>query len=201
MICIVDYGMGNLASVYNAFRKVDGEEVIISSNSIDVNYADKLVLPGVGAFEDAIRNIEKLHLDKAILDFIKTGRSFLGICLGMQMLFERSYENGVFDGLGVLKGEVVRFNIELPVPHMGWNQLRVIKKEGIFDILKNNSYFYFDHAYYVIPSDSTIVATTTDYGIEFVSSVIANNVYALQYHPEKSHQNGLELLRRFLDLN
>lgn len=200
MTAIIDYGMGNLASVFNALNKTGFKDTIITSSPGDVIKAEKLVLPGVGAFEDAIKNLEKFSLVNPILDFIKSGRPFLGICLGMHLLFEKSYENGVFDGLGVLRGEIVRLDISLPVPHIGWNQVKPVKKEGIFDAMENNGYFYFDHSYYPLPADKEIIATTTDYEITYASSVVHDNVYAVQYHPEKSHKNGLRLLERFGNL-
>jgi glutamine amidotransferase len=118
----------------------------------------------------------------------------------MHLLFEKSYENGVFNGLGVLRGEIVRLDVSLPVPHIGWNQVNLVRNEGIFDVLENNAYFYFDHSYYPMPSDKEIIATTTEYEIEYASSIVHENVYAVQYHPEKSHKNGLRLLERFRDL-
>ena len=204
MTIIIDYGMGNLASVYNAFRKVGEEKVRISDKADDIRLADKLVLPGVGACEDAMRNLDKGGLIQPILDFAASGKPFLGICLGMQLLFEKSYENGVFDGLGILKGEVVRFDVDkkfnLPVPQMGWNQAKAVKREGVFDVLPENAYFYFDHAYYAEPKDKGIIAAVTEYGIEYGSCFVSGNVSAIQFHPEKSHSNGLKLIRRFSEM-
>ncbi|MGA2141625.1 MAG: imidazole glycerol phosphate synthase subunit HisH [Brevinematales bacterium] len=200
MTVIIDYGMGNLASVYNACQKAGFKDTAISSSPDDVAAADKLILPGVGAFEDAVKNLEKFSLVKPIIDSIKSGKPFLGICLGMHLLFEKSHENGVFDGLGILKGSVVRLDVSLPVPHIGWNQVSLVKKEGIFDILEDNAYFYFDHAYYPVPSNKNIIATTTDYEITYASSIVNENIFAVQYHPEKSHRNGLKLLERFGNL-
>ena len=202
MVTIIDYGMGNLASVYNAFRKIGREDARISSEPGDVRSADRLVLPGVGAFGDAMANLNRSGLAGPIKDFIASGKPFLGICLGMHLLFEKGHENGMHEGLGILKGEVVRFNIGLPVPHMGWNQVRAVKKgagNGIFDVLPENAYFYFDHSYYTVPSDKSVVLTTTEYEIEYASSVAWKNIMAVQYHPEKSHQNGLRVLEGFLD--
>ncbi len=197
MIAIIDYGMGNLASVYNAFKKVGIEDVAVTCRPEDIINADKIVLPGVGAFEDAIKNLESCRLVYPIIDFIRSNRPFLGICLGMHLLFERSYENGVFEGLGVLKGEIVKFNVSLPVPHIGWNQVSLLKKEGIFDNLANNAYFYFDHSYYPVPANTDMIAATTNYEIDYASSVVKGNIFAVQYHPEKSHKNGLKLIERF----
>ncbi len=200
MTTIIDYGMGNLASVYNAVLTVGGPDVRISSDPFDVGKADRLILPGVGAFEDAIKNLERLSLVTPILDFIDSGKPFLGICLGMHMLFEKSYENGIFKGLGVLKGDIRRLNISLPVPHIGWNQVNPIRKTGIFDILGDNAYFYFDHSYYPVPAENEIITCTTDYEIVYASSVMKENVFAVQFHPEKSHKNGLSLLKRFVSI-
>jgi imidazole glycerol-phosphate synthase subunit HisH len=205
MITIVDYGMGNLASVVNAFRKIGREEARVSSDPADIRSSDRLVLPGVGAFGDAMKNLQNAGLTGPIRDFVRTGKPFLGICLGMHLLFEKGYENGTHEGLGILKGEVVRFNVGLPVPHMGWNQVTVRRtrdggKPGLFDDLPENAYFYFDHSYYIVPSDRSIVLTTTDYEITYASTVLWNNVLAAQYHPEKSHRNGLMVLESFLDM-
>jgi glutamine amidotransferase len=200
LIGIIDYGMGNLASVYNAFKKSGAENIKITSSPEDVRLAEKIVLPGVGAFEDAMKNLEKFGLISPILDFIRSEKPFLGICLGLQLLFEKSYENGSFEGLGVLKGEVVRFDINLPVPQIGWNQVELITKKGIFDNLPENAYFYFDHSYYPIVSDSSVIAAKTVYGLEYVSAVTKDNVSAVQYHPEKSHKNGLKMIENFIAL-
>jgi len=201
MIIIIDYGMGNLASVYNAFIKVNdkNEDIKISSDEKLIRDADKLILPGVGAFGDAMKNLEKFKLVYPILDHINKNKFFLGICLGFQLLFKKSYENGVFDGLGIIKGEVVRFKTELPIPHMGWNTVKVIKRKGIFENINDNSFFYFDHSYYPILEDNETVATLTNYNNEFVSGICYNNIYGVQFHPEKSHFNGLKIVKSFLN--
>lgn len=199
MIVIVDYGMGNVASVANAFLKL-GFNPKISSEVEDVKKASYLVLPGVGAFEDAIRILREAGLADAIRKFIESGRPFLGICLGMHLLFEKSYENGEFEGLGILKGEVVRFNTELPVPHMGWNSIRIKTNSYLFDGVENGAFFYFDHSYYAVPLDRNVVALECHYGIDFPAAVINENIVAFQFHPEKSHNRGLKLLSNFLKL-
>ena len=198
MIAIIDYGMGNLASVYNAFKKCGASDVKITSNPSEVKGAEKIVLPGVSAFEDSIKNLDKLGLINPILDSLNSGKPFLGMCLGLQLLFEKSYENGVFDGLGFFKGDVVRFDISLPIPQIGWNQAKFLKKEGVFDNLPDNAYFYFDHSYYPQPRDKNIIAAITDYGIEYTSAIMKGNVTAVQFHPEKSHKNGLNIIKNFL---
>lgn len=197
MIVIIDYGMGNLASVNNAFLKVGVSDVVITSEPDIIRKADKLVLPGVGAFGDAMVNLSKYSLIKPIQEFVSSGKPFMGICLGMHLLFNKGYENGTHEGLGLLKGEVVRFDIDLPVPHMGWNQARLMKNTGVFDNLPENAYFYYDHSYHSVPEERTSIAAITEYGIEFVSAVLKDNVTGIQFHPEKSHQNGLKIIENF----
>lgn len=199
-IAIIDYGMGNLASVYNAFVKTGHQNAEITSSPDDVRKAGKVLLPGVGAFEDAMKNLRASGMDKAIMDSVGEGKPFLGICLGFQLIFERSYENGVFEGLGILEGDVVRFDVSLPVPHMGWNEAVFAKPEGIFRQFADKSvYFYFDHGYYPkAPAD--IVTATTEYETVFPSVVSRGNVFATQFHPEKSHRNGLAIIEAFASL-
>jgi glutamine amidotransferase len=201
MIAIIDYGMGNLRSVQKGFEKV-GHEAIVTSDQTEVQRASKVVLPGVGAFEDAIAELRRRDLVKPVLDAIESGRPFLGICLGLQLLFEVSYENGQHEGLGVLKGEVVRFQLppEFSVPHMGWNQLAVRRRPPILEGIADGTYFYFVHSYYVVPSDPNVIATETDYSGPFCSMIWRDNVYATQFHPEKSQTDGLRVLRSFGDL-
>lgn len=201
MIAIVDYGMGNLRSVQKGFERV-GHLAVITSDPADVRRADKVVLPGVGAFEDAVAELTRKQLVRPILETIDAGKPFLGICLGLQLLFETSYENGRHRGLGVLPGEVVRFELpdEYAVPHMGWNQLAVRRKPPVLDGLDDGTYVYFVHSYYVVPSDSAVVATETDYGGPFCSMVWRENVVASQFHPEKSQTQGLKILKNFAEL-
>lgn len=201
MIAIIDYGMGNLRSVQKGFEKV-GHEAIVTSDQAEVQRASKVVLPGVGAFEDAIAELRRRDLVKPVLDAIESGKPFLGICLGLQLLFEVSYENGQHEGLGVLKGEVVRFQLppEFSVPHMGWNQLAIRRRPPILEGIADGTYFYFVHSYYVVPSDPDFIATETDYSAQFCSMIWRDNVYATQFHPEKSQTDGLRVLRSFGDL-
>ncbi|MEJ5284519.1 MAG: imidazole glycerol phosphate synthase subunit HisH [Brevinematia bacterium] len=199
MIVIVDYGMGNLASVANAFYSF-GEDVLITSDREKVLKASGVVLPGVGACGDAMKNLKGLSLDSAILDFISSGRPFMGICLGMQLLFERSYENGEHKGLGVLRGEVLRFNVDLPVPHMGWNDVRVVKESPFLNDIEDGSYFYFDHSYYVEPYEKNIIGLECEYGIKFPAAIVKENVFGVQFHPEKSYKKGLKLLKNFINI-
>lgn len=198
---IVDYGMANLRSVQKAFEKV-GAEAEISSDADRIGGADKLVLPGVGAFRDAIVRLRESGLAAPIIDHIRAGRPFLGICLGLQLLFTRSYEDGVYEGLDVFPGDVVRFaNVPgLKVPHMGWNQLRIVHAMPHLRDLPGEPAVYFVHSYYVKPHDERIIATQTDYGGEFVSAIGHENVFATQFHPEKSQRVGLAMLRNFAQL-
>ncbi len=197
MIAIIDYGMGNLRSVQKAFEKV-GHSALVTSDPAQVAASDKVVLPGVGAFEDAIGELRRLRLDRPVLEAIDSGKPFLGICLGLQLLFDVSYENGRHQGLGVLRGEVVRFQLpdEFSVPHMGWNQVSIRRSTPLLEGL-DASYFYFVHSYYVVPEDPSVIAAETDYGGPFCSAIAFNRVFASQFHPEKSQSDGLRLLKNF----
>jgi len=202
MIAIIDYGMGNLRSVQKAFEKV-GHQAVVTSDPARVAAAEKVVLPGVGAFEDAIAELRRLGLVKPVLDAIDSGKPFLGICLGLQLLFDVGYENGRHKGLGVLRGEVVRFQLPkgFTVPHMGWNQLAIRRPAPILRGLDEGAYAYFVHSYYVVPADRNVIATETDYGGPFCSMIWRDNVFATQFHPEKSQSDGLKILRNFAELN
>ena len=201
MIALVDYGMGNLRSVEKALARV-GADVRIVSDRKSVLAADALVLPGVGAFGDCMANLGKIGLVEAIREFIATKRPFLGICLGFQALFESSEEAPGVKGFALFPGTVPRFAANgLKVPHMGWNQLRI--REGTCPLLKevaDNSYVYFVHSYYCKPTNASVVCGTTDYGIEFCSMLWAENVFATQFHPEKSQAVGLKMLENFVRL-
>ena len=201
MIAIIDYGMGNLRSVQKGFEKV-GHQALITRDRDEVKKADKVVLPGVGAMEDAIAELNRLGLTNSILQAIDSGKPFLGICLGLQLLFERSYENGEHAGLGVLKGEVVRFNLppEYSVPHMGWNQAIIRRRPPILEGIEEGTHFYFVHSYYVVPEDPEVVAVEADYHKPFCAMVWRDNLYATQFHPEKSQANGLKVLKNFAEL-
>jgi glutamine amidotransferase len=200
MIAIIDYGMGNLRSVEKGFQKV-GMEVKVTSKPEDVERADAVVLPGVGAFKDCMKELNNLDLVGAVTDSLKKGRPYLGICLGLQVLFSESDEFGTCRGMDIFKGKVVRFeNSDLKIPQMGWNQLNIKTDNPLFKGIPDKSYFYFVHSYYVAPDDKSIIATTTDYGVEFTSSVCTDNVYAVQFHPEKSQGLGLTLLKNFGDI-
>jgi glutamine amidotransferase len=190
--------MGNLASVKNAFLKL-GYEAFTTSSPDEILAADKVVLPGVGAFADAIHNLRELNIDKAIRDIVDRQTPFLGICLGMQLLFSESCEDGIHQGLDIIKGRVEKFVLPagFKVPHMGWNQIQINPASSFLAPIPTGSYFYFVHSYYVVPEDETVVAAKTDYGINFVSAVEKGRIFAAQFHPEKSSELGLKILKQF----
>lgn len=201
MITIVDYGMGNLRSVQKAIEKV-GSEAVICSDPDQIARASKLILPGVGAFRDAIQALKDQSLVEPILEHAQSGKPFLGICLGLQLLFDVSYEDGEYEGLGIIPGKVVRFEDQpdLKIPHMGWNQIERTAPHPILEGIPAHDYFYFVHSYYVSPENDSDVAAWTDYGCRFASMVARDNVVASQFHPEKSQDVGLKLLQNFAAL-
>jgi glutamine amidotransferase len=206
MIAIVDYGMGNLRSVHKAFAKV-GFPATITQDRAVIAKAQGLVLPGVGAFQKAMDNLRDLGLVDPLSAYIESGRPFLGICLGLQLLFTESEEFGAQRGLNIFPGRVVKFPFStagyasegeaLKVPHMGWNGIHLRKRPPALEGVEEGAHFYFVHSYYPVPEDGGLVATTTDYGGEFVSSVSRGNLFACQFHPEKSQAAGLRILRNF----
>jgi len=199
MIAIIDYGMGNLRSVEKGFQRI-GAEARIVSNARAVDDAHGIVLPGVGAFRDCMRNLKERRLIKSILNSIKAGKPYLGICLGLQVLFTESEEFGICEGFNIFKGKVVRFpSGGLKVPHMGWNTIQILRRPPILDGITDGSFFYFVHSYYVVPEDKDIIATTTEYGETFTSMVWKENIFAMQFHPEKSQELGLRILKGFGD--
>lgn len=197
MITLLDYGAGNVRSVVNALKRV-GERVETVSCSEDILSAQRLVFPGVGNFISMMKILNQRGYVEPLRAYLKSGRPFYGICLGLQALFESSEEAPDAMGLGIFKGHVARFSVDLAVPHIGWNGLRIKQPSRIFNGLSGREKFYFVHSYHVVPHDSAIVLTTTDYGCEFVSSVQQGNIVATQFHPEKSGENGQTLLRNFL---
>lgn len=201
MIAIVDYGMGNLRSVQKAFEKLGHAAEIVRSPA-EVARAEKLVLPGVGAFRDAIGELNRLDLSRPVVDHIHSGKPFFGICLGLQLLFDVSFEDGEWPGLGVLPGQVVRFAVrpELKIPHMGWNELIIERPNRLLAGMATPISVYFVHSYHVVPRDEGVIAARTDYGGPFVSMVARDNLFATQFHPEKSQQVGLKLLANFASL-
>jgi glutamine amidotransferase len=201
MIAIIDYEMGNLRSVQKAFEH-EGHAATITSDPAVLADAEKIVLPGVGAFRDAIAALRGRKLVEPIRAAIDGGKPFLGICLGLQLLFDKSYEDGEYEGLGIVPGEVVRFKVpsDYKVPHMGWNQLRFRRRPPIFEGIAEKPHFYFVHSYFVVPKDASIVATETEYSGAFCSSIWRDNLFAVQFHPEKSQESGLRLLKNFAQL-
>ncbi|MBX3432941.1 MAG: imidazole glycerol phosphate synthase subunit HisH [Pirellulales bacterium] len=201
MLAIIDYQMGNLRSVQKGFERA-GHAAAISSDVQTLAAADKLVLPGVGAFADAIAELRRRDLVPVIKDAIAAGKPVLGICLGLQMLFDVGYEDGEHEGLGVLPGEVRRFDVpsEFKVPHMGWNRVRYTRQPPIFAGIPDQSHFYFVHSYYVVPRDEEVMAGTADYPDPFCAMIWRDNLFATQFHPEKSQAAGLAVLKNFAEL-
>jgi glutamine amidotransferase len=204
MIAVIDYGMGNLRSVQKALQHEGGDARIIS-NPTDLACAEKIVLPGVGAFEDAIARLRENHMDSAILDAIYNGTPFLGICLGFQLLFDISYENGRHTGLGVFPGKIVKFGfvMDMPasglkVPHMGWNRINLRSECPLFNGIDNFEHVYFVHSYHAVTLRNEVVSAVTDYGYGFTSAVWQENIFATQFHPEKSQATGLKMLNNFI---
>jgi len=198
-IAIINYFSGNIKSVENAFKKA-GAVVEVTSRPEDIKDASAIVIPGVGAFGDAYRNLSQLKLIEAIKENVKK-KPLLGICLGMQLLFEYSLEDGRHNGLGLLKGHVGKIPLGVKVPHTGWNQLRILKDDNkLFSGIKEEENFYFVHSYYVIPEDKSIITCTTDYGIQLTAGVKYGNIYGLQFHPEKSSNSGLRILENFWNM-
>ncbi|MDH5543259.1 MAG: imidazole glycerol phosphate synthase subunit HisH [Nitrospinota bacterium] len=199
MIAIVDYEMGNLRSVQKGFEKVGAEAIITRDISV-IESASGVVLPGVGAFTVCMENLEKYGLITPIKSFIESGKPFLGICLGLQLLFEESVEFGNCKGLGLIKGKVRKFPAdEMKVPHMGWNSVDISRDSRLLEGIHDGTYFYFVHSYYVDPEEDVSIATT-DYGFNFVSAVEKGNIFATQFHPEKSQAEGLKILENFAGL-
>ena len=196
MIAIIDYGMGNLRSVQRAFEHV-GAEAVVTAHRETIEAASAVVLPGVGAFGQAMSNLERAGLADVIRQVITEGRPFLGICLGLQLLFEESEEMGQHRGLGIFGGQVKRFEVGLKVPQIGWNQIHIQRPSPILEDIADGSYAYFVHSYYVAPDDPEIVLATTDYGIDYASVIGRDNVFGIQFHPEKSQAVGLRILRNF----
>ena len=200
MIAIIDYGMGNLRSVQKGFERM-GREAVVTRDPKMILDASKVVLPGVGAFPDCMRNLEEYGLIDAVKQSINAGKPFLGICLGLQLLFTESEEFGISKGLDIIKGRVVRFKgpefADLKIPHMGWNSLAIKRRPPAMQDVPEGSNVYFVHSFHVVPEDKNVIATTTNYGIDFVSSIWKDNIFAVQFHPEKSQALGLSILKRF----
>ena len=200
MIAIIDYGVGNLFSLTSSFKAI-GEEVVITKDVEIIKKADKLILPGVGAFGDASKKLFDSGLAQMVTEEVKNGKPLLGVCLGMQMLFDKSYEFGEYDGLGLISGKVVC--IDLPsnykIPHIGWNALHIKKDSPILKYIEKNDFVYFVHSYHAVDCEQSVVATT-DYGMEITAIVQCGNVYGCQFHPEKSGDVGLKILKAFAEI-
>ena len=205
MIAIVDYDMGNLKSVQKAFEAV-GHRAAVTRDPKAIADASHVVLPGVGAFGDCMRNLERYGLVEPVTKAIAAGKPFLGICLGFQLLFSESEEFGTHRGLGVIPGKVVRFPsngspAHLKVPHMGWNSITIWQRSPVLEGVPDGAFMYFVHSYYVVPDDRAVACTMTDYGTPFVSSIARDNIFACQFHPEKSQAEGLKIIRNFGSLS
>lgn len=201
MIAVIDYGVGNLFSLTSSLRAI-GAECVVTGDPDVIKQADKILLPGVGAFEDAKKKLSESGLDELIISEVKAGKKILGICLGMQMLFERSFEYGEHEGLGLLKGSVISMDgvipKELKIPHIGWNSLHIVKEHPIFKYVKENDYVYFVHSYFASGCDESLLAST-EYGANLTAAVALGNVSGTQFHPEKSGDVGLSILKAFAE--
>jgi len=198
-IAIIDYGMGNLRSVQKALARVGADAHSISEPR-GAAAADGLVLPGVGAFAQAMEHLSQAGFDGLVREWVQARRPFLGICLGLQLLFTESSEHGQHEGLGVIPGQVVRFQVDLKVPHMGWNEVCQAAASPLFEGIDDRRFFYFAHSYYAVPAEAGVVIGTTDYGLSYASAVQKGNVFATQFHPEKSGPTGLRMLGNFCRL-
>jgi len=199
LIAIIDYGMGNLRSVQKALEKL-GYEAEISGDKQVIAGASGVILPGVGAFKDAMENLKEAGLVETIKEVEAQNKPFLGICLGLQLLFTKSEENGLHQGLDILPGRVIRFKGDKKVPHMGWNQAEIVNQSPILKGIPSQSFFYFVHSYYVVPDDEKVIAAETEYGERFTSVAARNNLFGIQFHPEKSSKLGLKILNNFGEL-
>lgn len=202
MIAIIDYGVGNLFSLKSSFERV-GAETLVTSDEEKIRLADKIILPGVGAFEDACKKLKKSGLDKLIKEEVSKGKPLMGICLGMQLLFERSFEYGCHEGLGLLKGDVVPMrgyiDEKLKIPHIGWNALHFTKENPLLKYCKDGDYVYFVHSYFAECKEDCVIATA-EYDKPLTASVAKGNIFGCQFHPEKSGEVGLNILRAFCDM-
>ena len=202
MIAIVDYGVGNLFSLISSFKKI-GADITVTADPDVISKSDGIILPGVGAFEDAAKKLRDSGLDKVIIAETKKGKKLMGICLGMQMLFERSYEYGCHEGLGLLKGNIVPMNDSIPsnlkIPHIGWNALHFTRESNLFKYIKPDDCVYFVHSFYASDCDDSVIATA-EYGKELTAAVQQDNVMGCQFHPEKSGEVGLNILRAFCEM-
>jgi glutamine amidotransferase len=200
MIAIINYGLGNLHSVQKATAYVGGEAVV-TDDPDQILKSDKVILPGVGAFADGMKGLASRRLVDVVHEVAALGRPLLGICLGMQLLFEESEEQGYHQGLSLIPGKVILFQQPgIKVPQIGWNQLEIIKPSALMKGVQNGEFFYFNHGYYCLPKNAKDTLSITDYGVRFVSSVTRDNIFGVQFHPEKSQKNGLQIIRNFVEL-
>lgn len=199
MIAIIDYDVGNIKNVYKAFKSLDLDVVVTADKEV-INKSSTIILPGVGAFKDAMDNLKKYDLVDCIKENVAGGKLIFGICLGMQLLFEKSYEDGEWEGLGLLKGDIVRFGGALKVPHMGWNKLIKAKDDKLTKDIKEGEYVYFVHSYYLESKNEDDVVFWTDYGTKVPAVVRKNNIVGMQFHPEKSGKTGMKLLRNIKEM-
>ncbi len=202
MIAIIDYGVGNLFSLSSSFKAI-GYDTVVTGDAGIIKKADKLILPGVGAFEDAIKKLKDSGLDNVIYEEVKAGKPLMGICLGMQMLFEKSYEYGVHEGLGLIKGKVIPMENTIPnelkIPHIGWNCLKIKKSNPLLKYISDGDFVYFVHSFYATGCEEAVIATT-EYGKEMTAAVAKDNVYGCQFHPEKSGDVGLKIIKAFCEM-
>ena len=198
MITIIDYGMGNLQSLINAFQFL-GERVKAVGDPTEIGKAKKIVFPGVGNFKEAVKNLKKKKIESVLKNVIHRGTPFLGICLGLQLLFEESEEAPKIKGLGVFNGKIVKFK-KMKIPQIGWNQIKIQEKSKLLSGIKNRSFVYFMHSFCAEPLDKKIIAAKTDYGRDFCSAVESKNIFAVQFHPEKSGKIGLKILKNFIEI-
>ncbi len=202
MIAIIDYGVGNLFSLTSSLKKI-GAEVVVTADEKVIKSADKIILPGVGAFSDAAEKLRNSGLDKIVIEEAERGKNIMGICLGMQMLFEKSYEYGEHKGLGLLKGNVISMQGKIPsnlkIPHIGWNALKFKKQNPLFKYIKDGDCVYFVHSFYATDCEDSVIADA-EYGIDVTAAVLKNNVMGCQFHPEKSGEVGLNILKAFCEM-
>ncbi len=202
MIAIIDYGVGNLFSLISSFKKI-GADIAVTADPQVISSADGIILPGVGAFSDAAKKLRDSGLDKVIIKQVKSGKKLMGICLGMQMLFEKSFEYGVHNGLGLLKGNIVPMKDKIPenlkIPHIGWNALHFTRQSNLFKYINPNDCVYFVHSFYATDCDASVIATA-EYGKELTAAVQKDNIIGCQFHPEKSGEVGLNILRAFCEM-
>lgn len=202
MIAVVDYGVGNLFSLSSSFKAI-GYDTVVTGNAEEIKKADKVILPGVGAFSDAIAKLRSSGLDQVVCEEARSGKPLMGICLGMQMLFERSCEYGTHQGLGLISGEVIPMENTLPnelkIPHIGWNYLKIKKNNPLFKYINDGDFVYFVHSFYADNCEDSVIATT-DYSKEITAVVARDNVYGCQFHPEKSGEIGLKILKAFCEM-